>query len=90
MKEFLAENKKIFENYLSTRLKELDGVAEPIGSAVKYALDGGKRIRPILCILGAEFMGKGFEEIKNLALGVECIHNYSLCHDDCLVWIMTI
>ncbi len=82
MKEFLAENKKIFENYLSTRLKELDGVAEPIGSAVKYALDGGKRIRPILCILGAEFMGKGFEEIKNLALGVECIHNYSLCHDD--------
>lgn len=42
MKEFLAENKKIFENYLSTRLKELDGVAEPIGSAVKYALEIGR------------------------------------------------
>ena len=55
---------------------------EPIATAVKYALDGGKRIRPILCILGAEFMGKSFDSVKDLALGVECIHNYSLCHDD--------
>lgn len=82
MKEFLTQNKKIFESYLNTRLEELDNVSEPIASAVKYALDGGKRIRPILCILGAEFMGKSFEDVKDIALGVECIHNYSLCHDD--------
>lgn len=82
MKEFLNKNKTIFENYLNERLKDLQGVAQPVGMAVKYALDGGKRIRPILCVLGAKFMGKGFEEIKDLAVGVECIHNYSLCHDD--------
>lgn len=82
MKEFLRENKNIFEEYLFERLKEVDKAPEPINLAVKYALDGGKRIRPILCILGAQFMEGSFEDVKDLALGVECIHNYSLCHDD--------
>ena len=82
MKKYLQENKEIFENYLKERLDKLNCSYEPIATAVKYALDGGKRIRPILCILGAEFMGKSFDSVKDLALGVECIHNYSLCHDD--------
>jgi len=82
MKKYLQENKEIFEKYLKERLDKLNCGYEPIATAVKYALDGGKRIRPILCILGAEFMGKSFDSVKDLALGVECIHNYSLCHDD--------
>lgn len=82
MKEFLSKNKEIFEEYLDKKLVELDGCIQPIFSAVKYALNGGKRLRPILCILGAEFMGKSFEDICDIAVGVECIHNYSLCHDD--------
>lgn len=82
MKSFLDKNKKVFEEYLNERLKEISGLPQPIGQAVKYALDGGKRLRPILCVLGAEFMSAGFDDIKGLALGVECIHNYSLCHDD--------
>ncbi len=82
MREFLNNNKLIFEGYLKERLCELQDVPQPIGQAVEYALDGGKRLRPILCVLGANFMGQDFDSIKNLALGVECIHNYSLCHDD--------
>lgn len=82
MKEFLQTNKIIFEKYLAEKLAYLDNCAEPLASAVKYALDGGKRLRPILCILGADFMGKQFEAVQNLAVGMECIHNYSLCHDD--------
>ena len=82
MKEYLDNNKKIFECYLDNKLSELDGTPEPVCSAVKYALDGGKRLRPVLAIMGAEFMGKTFEDVKSLALGLECIHNYSLCHDD--------
>lgn len=82
MKEYLKNKKEIFEDYLKTKLDSLNNSYEPIASAVKYALDGGKRIRPILCILAAEFMGKNFDDIKDLAVGVECIHNYSLCHDD--------
>ncbi len=77
MKKYLQENKEIFEKYLKERLDKLNCGYEPIATAVKYALDGGKRIRPILCILG-----KSFDSVKDLALGVECIHNYSLCHDD--------
>ena len=81
MKEFLNSSKIMFEDYLYKRVNDLN-CHEPITSAVKYALSGGKRIRPILCLLGARFMGKDFEDIKDLAVGVECIHNYSLCHDD--------
>lgn len=82
MKKFLQDNKTIFENYLQEKLHYLDGTPEPLCSAVRYALDGGKRLRPILCVLGANFMGKSFEDVCDLAVGLECIHNYSLCHDD--------
>lgn len=82
MREFLNSNKLIFEEYLKEKLLKLQNVPQPIGQAVEYALDGGKRLRPILCVLGADFMGQDFDSIKTLALGVECIHNYSLCHDD--------
>lgn len=82
MKEFLANGKRQFEQYLTKRLEQLSCAYAPIADGVKYALDGGKRVRPILCILGAKFMNKDFDDVKDLALGVECIHNYSLCHDD--------
>lgn len=82
MKEYLSKNKKLFEDYLLLKLQYIENAVNPVADAVRYALDGGKRLRPVLCVLGAEFMGKGFEEVKDIALGLECIHNYSLCHDD--------
>lgn len=43
---------------------------------------GGKRIRPILAIASAEIFGKSAEDVMNIACAVECIHTYSLIHDD--------
>lgn len=49
----------------------------------KYSvLNGGKRIRPILCLSTGEILGVNKENLINLALAIEFIHSYSLVHDD--------
>ena len=45
-------------------------------------LNGGKRIRPILCYATAEALGLSLKEVENYALAIELIHTYSLVHDD--------
>ena len=54
-----------------------------IHRAMRYSLfAGGKRMRPALCLAAAEACGGGFEDAMPLACAVECIHTYSLIHDD--------
>jgi geranylgeranyl diphosphate synthase type II len=52
--------------------------------AMRYSLfaGGAKRLRPILCLAAAETCGGGPEAALPLACAVECIHTYSLIHDD--------
>ncbi len=59
------------------------GEAARVGEAMCYSLEaGGKRVRPILCLLAAEAVGGSVEEALPGALALECIHTYSLVHDD--------
>lgn len=83
MQALLNVYKEEFERYLAQKYDYFINSQEPLADAVRYALSGaGKRIRPILAYLGAEFMGHNRSEVNDIALGVECIHNYSLVHDD--------
>ena len=51
--------------------------------AMRYSLfAGGKRIRPILTLAAAEACGGSVGHAMPLACAVECIHTYSLIHDD--------
>ncbi len=51
--------------------------------AMRYGgLGGGKRFRPFLVIESAALFGLGTEQALNAAAAVECIHCYSLVHDD--------
>jgi geranylgeranyl diphosphate synthase, type II len=43
---------------------------------------GGKRMRPVLTLMGAELFGKPAEQALHAALGVELFHNFTLIHDD--------
>jgi geranylgeranyl diphosphate synthase type II len=43
---------------------------------------GGKRLRPILCLAGAEAVGGHIYETLPVACALEMIHTYSLIHDD--------
>lgn len=50
---------------------------------VKYALSaGGKRIRPIMCLMAAEMFGGSKKDAIDAALGLEVFHNFTLLHDD--------
>ena len=54
-----------------------------IHKAMRYSLfAGGKRIRPILTLAAAEACGGRPADAMPLACAVECIHTYSLIHDD--------
>jgi geranylgeranyl diphosphate synthase type II len=54
-----------------------------IHEAMRYSLfAGGKRLRPALCIAAAEACGGTPEAAIPFACAVECIHTYSLIHDD--------
>jgi len=51
--------------------------------AMRYAsLDGGKRIRAILVYATAHLLGLALEKVDAAAVAIECIHAYSLIHDD--------
>src|SRR5688500_1713197 len=54
-----------------------------IHTAMRYSLfAGGKRLRPALCLAAAEACGGDRKEALPFACAVECIHTYSLIHDD--------
>ncbi|MFN7959117.1 MAG: polyprenyl synthetase family protein [Holophagaceae bacterium] len=59
------------------------GEAARLGEAVRYSLEaGGKRVRPVLCILACEAVGGTAVQALPGALALEYVHTYSLIHDD--------
>lgn len=50
---------------------------------LRYFLEiGGKRMRPVLALMGAELFNSDYSIAKNAALSIELFHNFSLIHDD--------
>lgn len=45
---------------------------------------GGKRVRPLLTLIGADLFDKDMQDAVQAALAVELFHNFSLIHDDIL------
>lgn len=51
--------------------------------AMRYSMfAGGKRLRPTLCIAAADACGAPVEKALFAACAVECVHTYTLIHDD--------
>ena len=51
--------------------------------AMTYSVtNGGKRLRPFLVYETAKLFGIPFEQSINTAVALECLHSYSLIHDD--------
>jgi geranylgeranyl pyrophosphate synthase len=52
-------------------------------TAMRYSLEaGGKRLRPVLVLATAELFGVKDDSAVPAAVAIECIHTYSLIHDD--------
>ena len=59
------------------------GEGTRLGAAMRHALfTGGKRFRPYLVLESAALFGVPAAQPVNTAAAVECIHCYSLVHDD--------
>jgi len=83
LKTYLAEKKKTVEAALQGYFPEPEGLTADLTKAMRYSLfAGGKRLRPILCIAGAQAVGGSGREVLPVACALELIHTYSLIHDD--------
>lgn len=74
---------KFLDQYFSRKSELLSAHAQLIES-VRYSLlqEGGKRFRPLLSLLVAEALGYPPERTLAFGAAVECVHTYSLIHDD--------
>jgi farnesyl diphosphate synthase len=71
------------ERALDARLPGADARPASLHAAMRYAaLDGGKRMRPLLCYASGEVLGVDPERLDDAACAVECVHVFSLVHDD--------
>jgi len=83
IEQYLEEKKSLVEQALQKCMPEPTGLAGKVIRSMHYSLfAGGKRIRPILCIAGAEAVGGSADDILPVACAIELIHSYSLIHDD--------
>jgi farnesyl diphosphate synthase len=83
--ERLGEVAALVENRLAALLGESALGATPpvLGAAMRHAvLGGGKRFRPFLAIEGARVLGLADAAALDAACAIECLHCYSLVHDD--------
>ena len=80
---YLHARRAEIERALETILPVPPDCPAPVASAMRYSLlAGGKRLRPILCLAGAEAVGGRREMALPAACAIELIHTYSLIHDD--------
>lgn len=84
MLDYLRECSRQVESALKRRLPRASESPSTIHKAMRYSLfAGGKRLRPALCYAAAEACGgDAFVLATPPACAVECIHTYSLIHDD--------
>ena len=83
LSRFLAERTEAVNRALDSFLPAAKVRPATIHRAMRYSLfAGGKRMRPALCLAAAAACGGAEAEAMPLACAVECIHTYSLIHDD--------
>lgn len=71
------------ESVLARVLPAAHLVPARLHDAMRYStLEGGKRVRPLLAFAAGEVSGAAPERLEIAAAAVECIHVYSLVHDD--------
>jgi geranylgeranyl diphosphate synthase, type II len=83
LKRYIAELREQVDQALDEHLPGENEKPATIHKAMRYSLfAGGKRLRPILCIAAAETCGGHIARALPFACATECIHTYSLIHDD--------
>lgn len=83
LEKYLADKAVFVNNGLKEALAGPDEHPKNLHAAMHYSLfAGGKRLRPILTLASCEAAGGRVEDALYAACAMECIHTYSLIHDD--------
>ncbi len=83
LKDALSSCQSRVNSFLSDYMKNLPEVSPVLREAMTYGvLLGGKRVRPFLVYTTAELLGGDLKVADAPAVAIECIHAYSLIHDD--------
>ena len=83
LKDYTKKQRAIVDSALEKWLPREDGPSGPVFNAMRYSvMAGGKRVRPIILLAGAEAVGTDAASLLPFACAIECIHTYSLIHDD--------
>ena len=82
-KQKYEEYRTHFENYLQNACSRMDFQPTVLTESMRYSLlSGGKRVRPVLFFASMEAFGADYRGAEAFAFALECIHTYSLIHDD--------
>ncbi len=74
---------KMINDSLNNEFKEKDCLQKVVYDAMMYSvMAGGKRLRPMLCLAVCDMIGGCTPDALRFGIAVECIHTYSLIHDD--------
>lgn len=83
LNELMAEMRIEVDQALEQALASRSAIPARLADAMRYSLLApGKRLRPILALLGAQAVGSDRRQAISAAVAVEMIHTYSLIHDD--------
>ncbi|PYK07723.1 MAG: farnesyl-diphosphate synthase, partial [Verrucomicrobia bacterium] len=83
LKAYLRSRQVEVDRALDLYLPKANSKPATLHKAMRYSLfAGGKRLRPILCLAAAETCRGSIRNGLPLACALECIHTYSLVHDD--------
>jgi len=83
LKHYLGERRKQVDEALERFLPPETAAPPTVHRAMRYSvMAGGKRLRPILVIAGAEAVAGAGDRVLPTACALELIHTYSLIHDD--------
>ena len=83
LKSFMDSGIGAVNKALDRLVPSADTAPATIHKAMRYSLfAGGKRMRPLLCLAAAQACGGRENDAMPLAAALECIHTYSLIHDD--------
>jgi geranylgeranyl diphosphate synthase, type II len=83
LKDYLRIRQRKIDRALDGYLPKANTKPATLHKAMRYSLfAGGKRLRPILCLAATEACRGNIDDALPLACALECIHTYSLVHDD--------
>ena len=83
IKAYMKEARQLTDQRLRELLPTEDTYPQIIHEAMAYSVfAGGKRFRPLLCLASCQTVCGSWEPALDGACALECIHTYSLIHDD--------